>query len=46
MMHVRTHFVIVTLHNLNVGRNGPQPLVRLPVADVSRAENLLDFARQ
>ena len=35
--------VIVALDNMYIGRYGPQVVVCLLVADVARAENLLDF---
>ena len=35
--------VIIALDDVYIGRDGPQVVVRLLVADVSRAEDLLDF---
>jgi hypothetical protein len=37
--------VVVALDDVYVGRYGPQVVVRLLVADVARAENLLNFSR-
>jgi len=37
--------VIIAFDDMHVGRDRPQILVRLLVADVARAEDLLDLAR-
>lgn len=40
----KTHLVVVAPHDIHVGRDAPEVLIRLAVAHVARAENLLDLA--
>lgn len=39
------HLVVVSPNDVHIGRDRPKVLVRLPVAEVARAEDLLDLAR-
>lgn len=44
-MNRRTHFIIITAYYMYIWRNRPEVLIRLAIAYVAGAENLLDLAR-
>lgn len=40
-----THIIPVPLDNMHIACNGPEVVVRLLIADVASADNLLDLSR-